>query len=249
MNAPDYYLQVDVTDLLKKANELKTFMTEKQFNNMMYAVIRRGAQKARQLVAQEVNRDYTVNYTWVHKRLSAPRYSSNPPSATIYVKGTRGPIKKASVSDIFPSQSVGLTTPSGRKRRKPYSHSGTVSMSSVRGDFTPMPAGIGSDRRHFMITRGKKQGFVFVALPKAKGGTLFKPHRTGKIVRDKNGKYHYEEKAYRYSHDNERVVYAVGISVAQMPLNKSKQDIQLQVQNLLMNRLEHEFDYRMGLIK
>ena len=243
------YLDIDVTDLLRKADELREFMSEKQFNNMMYAVIRRGAQKARQLVSQEVAKDYTVSYSWVHKQLGVPRYSKAPPSATIKVKGARGPVKKASVASVFPSRSAGLNTSSGRKRRNPYSRGGTVSMSSVRGQFSTMPAGLGSDRRHFMITRGKKQGFVFVALPKTDGGALFKPHKVGRMVRGKDGKYRYEAKAYRYERQNERVVYAVGISVAQMPLNKSEEGIQQKVQDLLMDRLEHEFAYRISLVK
>lgn len=243
------YLAIDVTDLLKKSDELREFMSERQFNSMMYAVIRRGAQKARQLVSQEVAHDYTVSYSWVHKQLGMPHYVQSPPGATIKVKGARGPVKKASVNSVFPSRSAGLNTSTGRKRRNPYGRSGSVSMSSVRGQFTTMPAGLDSDRRHFMITRGKKQGFVFVALAKTEGGTLFRPHKVGKWVRDKNGRNRYVIKAYRYEKTNERVVYAVGISVAQMPLNRSEAGIQLKVQNLLMERLEHEFEFRMSQIK
>lgn len=227
-------LSLDIGEFNAMVQRAAKILSPKELRTMTYRALRRSGIAARQVVVQEVVREYNAPTGWVRSQM--PRIRGNPGTLTVEipVDGARGRVQKSS-GGIYPSRSAGTHYSSGRRRPqgRTSSRGGAVSMSDVRGVWSALPGSGDARRRHFMVTRGPHAGYVFVATPRSGSGMLIQP----RTVRLKDG----STRKYRYSRKNEQITYAVGIGVPQMPMTRAAPAIQRRAGEIMLKRLEHEY--------
>ena len=223
----DSMLQLDMDQFETLLGNMAATLTAKQYRRVMIRALRRSGNAVKTAVAREVYKEYHIPYSSALHSMGSPRITSmtSAPSMNIYVKGKR---ERIGPTGPYPAWSQGANTSSGRKRKRAYSRSGNVTMEDVRGVKSTLPAGVGTDARHFMVMSGKYAGRVFAAIPKTAGGSLFKVHTRGKRI-------------CRYQRSNETIRPAVGIAIPQMPLNRATPGIQARFVEIFQKRVMHEW--------
>lgn len=217
-------LELDTSDFEAMLNALAQSVTEEQYRRIITRSMTRAARAVRTAVSREITAQYYIPYSRALAAQSAPQISDA--NMEIYVHGVR---ERIGPTGPYPAWSQGSHTAQGHKRKRNYSRSAIVTMQDVRGVTSTLPAGVGSDARHFMVMSGKYAGRVFAAIPKSSGGSLFKMHTRG-------------NKLYRYARSNEKVRPAVGIAIPQMPLNRSAPGIQMRFEEIFQSRIQHEWE-------
>lgn len=232
-------LDLDMGEFKAMVQRAAEYLSPKELRIMTIRALRRSGIAARQVAVQEVVREYNAPAGWVRRQMPRMRVHPSTLTVEIPVNGARGRVQKAS-GGIYPSRSTGTHYSSGRRRpqKNTKSRGGAVSMSDVRGVWSAMPGSGDARRRHFMVTRGARAGYVFVATPRSGSGTLIQP----RTVRLKDG----STRKYRYSRRNEQITYAVGIGVPQMPMTRAAPAIQRRAGEIMLKRLEHEYEVIVG---
>lgn len=218
-------LELDAEQFQNMINDLARNTTPEQFNRIISRSLKRAGSAVRTAVKREISTTYHITASRALSAMSTPVISESPANMTIYVKGVR---ERIGPTGPYPAWSVGMNGPSGRKRRNIQSRSGNVTMEDVRGVRSTLPAGLGSDARHFMVMRGPYAGRVFAAIPKSAGSPLYIKHIRGKRI-------------CRYARANEKIRVAVGIAIPQMPLNRSAPAIQMRFEEIFQKRIAHEW--------
>lgn len=256
-------LQLDTSDLNALVRTMSAELSERQVEILIWRVLKRGVTATRQASVQAITSKYQAKSKWVRGQMMRSRLDQANLSATIYVSGARG--RTALSGQPFPAVSRGTNVvkgpatnarSSGRMRRKVRGRSGEVYLMSVRGHWSRLP--VTPQIRHFMITRGPNAGRVYAATPRTPGGTLLSPvesvYRTDRYRKTRSGRRRITHRAgskrMTYtSRQNERVRYAVGIGVPQMPMTRAAPEIQERVLEIMGARLEHEYQVVTGRIR
>lgn len=217
-------LQLDTSEFEELLDAVAQSVTEEQYKRIITRAMVRAARTVRTAVGKEITAKYYIPYSKALASQSAPQVSDA--DMKIYVRGVR---ERIGPTGPYPAWSQGSHAAKGRKRKRNYSRSAVVTMQDVRGVTSALPAGVGSDARHFMVMSGKYKGRVFAAIPKTSGGSLFQLHTRGKHM-------------YRYSRNNEKVRPAVGIAIPQMPINRAAPGIQTRFEDIFQKRIMHEWE-------
>ena len=238
-------LNIDTSEFNQMVERLSDGLSKKQRDIMVWRALRRSLIAVRVISVREVTAKYRVTSTWARDRMRRFHYDQANLTARIDISGARG--KTARAGEIFPARSAGTDTiretssgaSVGRKLRNARGKSGRVYIMTVRGQWSKLPQN--RYQRHFMITRGPKAGRVYVAVPKEPGTTLVNMKMTRYQATRAGHKAGDVSHIYRSQRANERIRYAVGIGVPQMPMTRAAPEIQARALEILSKRLQHEY--------
>ena len=229
--ARESVLHVDLKPLQSTIEGLRAVHTKKEFELLMLRAFRRTGQRVKTILKTEIPKDYHAKPMWIGQSVGRPEtgfggIGGAAVHCTIPIDGPRG---------VHGRQFHAAGPPGRRAKGKRYK----ISVNVVKGKQSVLPETM------------KNQGGnpPFIAKARASGAT--------KIVRGEKGRFAKgnisgNTKGIVFTRrTGERLpsVRVVGQSVPQMPMNKSKEDVQEEILEHLKGRIEHEHRYMIGAIK
>lgn len=203
-------LYIDTSNLNRLLNNMREVLNEKQFYQAQYHALKRAGKSARTIVKNDVRVDYAVPAGYVLGSMSAPRLSSGGGGVSCVIDIAN---TRGRIGPIFKAK--------GGRTAKRYKRGRPVGAQVYTASTSLLPT-IQTDRPHFRTSKG-----VYVRMVGSGYYTATVRYKT------KHGMRTYRAR-------KEKIRPGVGISVPQMPLNRSEPKVQQHVEELLEKRLIHE---------
>lgn len=203
-------IDIDVSSAKKTLDELRRLYTEKQFQRIVYSALKRTGEQTRTAVKRIVQNKYVVKQNDVLKRIGKPNTQFG--GAGLGVQCT------------IPIEGSRLTIGGGFRAK-----GGKPGWSNIASN--------GKGKRYKITAKiVKKETSKMPEVMKHQGGY---PPFINTTAKKLNG-VAFTRTGEKTKEGKDAIVKVVGIGIPQMPLNRSKAEIQDFVADKLIERLEHE---------